>query len=205
MPEANESTTPRNVEAIASGITEVIHAALGVGAAVSKTIAEATAGGQTVPPGSPGEGPVADMIHYGVQAVSNVTRQVIRGMPSTASTPHSFAAAEPVPSRLPYVHAGSELRIPLSIENPSDTEMPAMKFVCAETIYQDQAVGTRLTSTALTFQPESIAIAPHDFEKLTVLIATAKDTAAGPYLARIGVEGGTFETALRFEVIPATP
>lgn len=203
MPEANESNSQtRNVEAIASGITEVIHAALEVGAAVSKTIAEATAAGQPLPPGSPGEGPVADMIHYGVQAVSNVTRQVIRGMPSTAAA--STAAAEPAPSRLPRVHAGSALRIPLSIENTSDTGMPEMKFVCAETVYQGKQAGTPLTSAALKFQPESIAIAPHDFEKLTVLIATAEDTAAGPYLARVGVEGGTFETALRFEVVPAT-
>jgi len=203
MPEANESNSQtRNVEAIASGITEVIHAALEVGAAVSKTIAEATAAGQPLPPGSPGEGPVADMIHYGVQAVTNVTRLVIRGMPSTTSAP--TAAAEPVPSRLPRVHAGSALRIPLSIENASDTEMPEMKFVCAETIYQGNQAGTPLTSAALKFQPESIAIAPHDFEKLTVLLGTAEDTAIGPYLARVGVEGGTFETALRVEVVPAT-
>jgi hypothetical protein len=197
----DKDTNPQaaNVEAISSGISQVVHAALGVGAAVARTIAEATAAGKPVPPGAAGEGPFADIIHYGVQATSNVVSMVIRGMPSTAP---AAGAAGPVPT-FPSVHAGSRLRIPLSIENPTDVEMLAMTFSCRELIYEGNSPGTPLTAAALAFEPAALAISPRDFEKLTVFVATTEGTATGAYLAKIVVEGGSFESALRFEVVPA--
>jgi hypothetical protein len=191
-----------NVEAISSGISEVVHAALGVGAAVARTIAEATAAGKPVPPGAAGEGPFADIIHYGVQATSNVLSMVIRGIPSTAPRPGEAPGAGPVPA-FPTVHAGSTLRIPLSIENPSDADMSQMTFCCRDLIYEGNAAGTPLTAAALVFEPATLSIAPRDFEKLTVFIATTEETATGSYMAKIAVEGGSFESVLRFEVVPA--
>lgn len=203
MPNDKEpNSQAANVEAISSGISEVVHAALGVGAAVARTIAEATAQGKPVPPGASGEGPFADIIHYGVQATSNVVSMAIRGMPSTPQ-PAGATGAGPAPASFPTVHAGSTLRIPLSIENPSDTEMPQMTFCGRELIYEGHSSGTPLTEEALVFEPAALSIAPRDFEKMTVFIATTEATAAGMYLAKITVEGGSFESSLRFEVVPA--
>jgi hypothetical protein len=203
MPNEKETNSQSaNVEAISSGISEVVHAALGVGAAVARTIAEATAAGKPVPRGAPGEGPFADMIHYGVQATSNVVSMVIRGIPSTAP-PVNTPGAAPKPA-FPTVHAGSTLRIPLSIENPSDVEMSRMTFSCADLLYEGNSAGTPLSVAALVLEPAALSIAPRDFEKLTVYIATTEETATGPYSAKIIVEGGSFESALRFEVVPPT-
>ncbi|MGA8029826.1 MAG: hypothetical protein WB992_22005 [Bryobacteraceae bacterium] len=192
-----------NVEAIASGISEVVNAAFGVGAAVFRTLAEATALGKPVPPGAAGEGPFADMIHYGVETASNVARLVIRGIPSTV---RSTSAASGAASALahPTVHAGSTLRIPLSIENPSDAEMLQMAFRCESLTYQGDDSKLPLTAEALLLQPATLSIAPHDFEKLTVFITTTEATATGIYLAKIALSGGGFESMLRFEVVPST-
>jgi hypothetical protein len=167
---------------------------------VAKTFAEATAAGKPVPPGATGEGPFADIIHYGVQATSNVVSMVIRGMPTTAPSAETPGAPSPAPA-FPAVHAGSTLRIPLSIENPTDVEMLAMTFSCRELIYEGNSAGTPLTAAAVVFEPVALTIAPHDFEKLTVFVATTEGTATGTYLATIVVEGGTFESSLRFEVV----
>jgi len=203
MPNEKETNSQSaNVEAISSGISEVVHAALGVGAAVARTIAEATAAGKPVPRGAPGEGPFADMIHYGVQATSNVVSMVIRGIPSTAPPVNTPGAAPK--AAFPTVHAGSTLRIPLSIENPSDVEMSRMTFSCADLLYEGNSAGTPLSVAALVLEPAALSIAPRDFEKLTVYIATTEETATGPYSAKIIVEGGSFESALRFEVVPPT-
>ena len=51
--------------------------------------------GKPVPAGATGEGPFADIIHYGVQATSNVVSMVIRGMPIDGSqSPGTRRSAE---------------------------------------------------------------------------------------------------------------
>jgi hypothetical protein len=191
MPKEDTST-----DTLASGISEVVNAAFGVGAAVAKTVAQATAPGQSVPPGKPGEGPFADMIHYGVAAASNFTRLITRGLPA------NVAATEPGATH-PRVHAGATLRIPLSIENPSAVAMPDLTFRCAEIRYEGNAAAPLLTASQIEFKPPTLSVAPLDFEKLTVFIQTTEATATGAYVAKITVVEGSFECLLRFEVIPA--
>jgi hypothetical protein len=203
--EKTQNPQAANVEALTSGITEVITAALSVGAAMARTAAQATAMGKPVPPGAAGEGPIADIIHYSVEAASNVARLVIRGIPSTirpATTP-TPSGSPAATATYPSVHAGATLRIPLSIENPTEAEMSQLTFVCGDLTYEGRAGGTPLTAAALSLEPATLTIAPRDFEKLTVFIATTEATATGNYHAKITVEGGSFESALRFEVLPA--
>jgi hypothetical protein len=191
-------------EAIASGIADVVTAALSVGAAVARTVAEATSpGGKSARPGAPGEGPVADIIHYSVETASNFARMVVSGLPSSMRTAQSGAAAPSTAPIFPTVHAGATLRVPLSIENPSDSEMSQMKFYCGELTHDARGTGSPLTTAAFVFQPAVLTIASRDFEKVTVFVTTGEDTAVGSYVAKIMVEGASFESALRFDVLPA--
>jgi hypothetical protein len=206
---ADRETNPQgarenaNVQAIATGISEVVNAALSVGAAVARTVAEATSpSGGSARPGTPGEGPFADIVHYSVEAALNFARLVVRGMPSTvrpASSGSETAAAPGYPS----VHAGSTLRIPLSIENPSDVEMSQMTFYCGSLSYEGKSAGAPLAAAAFVFEPATLTIGPHDFEKVTVFITTSENTASGTYEAQIMVHGATFRSALHFQVLPA--
>ena len=188
---------------IASGITGVVNAALSVGAAVARTVAVATSpGGNTSRPGAASEGPFAEIVHYSVEAAANFARLVVQGVNSKTQPASHPAGAAPAATH-PTVHAGSTLRIPLSIENPSDVEMAQMTFYCESLTYQGKSSGSPLTAEAFVFQPVPLTIAAHDFEKITIFIATAEQTAPGMYLARIMVQGGSLESSLHFEVLPA--
>lgn len=202
MNEKNAGDKAAASESVAAGVSEVVTAALGVGAAMFRTLAEATAMGKPVAPAASGEGPFAELIHYGIETASNVARVVIRGIPSTVR-PSAGAPPSPGPGpAYPTVHAGSTLRIPLSIENPTETEMIQMAFICEDIAYAGPQIERTLTPKHIVFQPAVLSVAPHDFEKLTVFISTDKETPPGVYSAKILLPGGAFESTLRFEVLP---
>lgn len=190
---------------IVNGVGEVVGAVLGIGAAVAKTVAQATSGGKEVPAPS-GGGPINAMVHYGVAAVSNVVGTVLSSVnvgAAPARPAKSAAPSSPAPqaTTLPRVRRGASLRIPLSIENPGDEPMRGMSFTCLRMNGGKADAGTPLRERALRFQPETLDVAPKDFEKLTVYIDTAPDTAPARYEAVIGLDQGVFETTIVFEVI----
>lgn len=196
-------TKAASSETIASGISGVVNAALSVGAALARTVAVATAADSNAARnGTAGESPLAEIVHYSVEAAANFARLVVQGVKSTAQ-PGQRPSQKSAASTHPTVHAGSTLRIPLSIENPSDVEMPQMRFYCGALNYQGNSAGSPLTSEAFVFQPNPLTIAPRDFEKITIFITTGEEAATGIYLARIMVEGGSFESPLSFEVLAA--
>jgi hypothetical protein len=211
MSEQEQTNDQQRAESpIAEGLSAVVNAAFGVGAAIAKTLAEATASGKTVAQPDSGQGPLGEMVHYGVTTVSNVIGLVVSVMgdaksqdeessPSRA-TPETGRAAAASTKSIPTVHQGRSLRMPLSMENPGDQPMENLLFVCQKMEARELGDGQPLLVDALRFQPEHMDIAPKDFEKLTLLIDTDSETAPGRYVALIGVAEGGLELKVEFEV-----
>lgn len=227
--ESNKAGQAGNESPLAEGFSEVINAAFGVGAAIAKTLAEATASDKNVTKPETGQGPLGEMVHYGVTTVTNVIGLVVSMMgsakssgeegsqsfsskqntatenPTTASAgPATNTAATTASNKpaFPTVHQGGTLRMPLSMENPGDQVMENLIFRCEKMVAQSIGAGQPLTEEALRFQPEQLDIAPKDFEKLTLLIDTDEQTAPGRYVAHLGVVDGGLEINVEFEVAP---
>ena len=214
-------------ESITQGVAEVVSAFLGVGASLAKTVAEATANTKPVPAPSPTATPLNAIIHYGLITVGNVINLFAGGIKNTASTAANAstnvgtqgkgqavrgAAATTTSSSgmtgsdgtLPLVQRGGTLRIPLSIENPVNEPMEQLTFLCLAMQGGTPGQGIPLTVAAVRFQPETLSIAPRDFEKLTVFIDTSHETSPGRYEAALGLGSGNFELTVQFEVLPQT-
>lgn len=221
--DAHSSQQSRSESPLAEGLSEVVNAAFGVGAAIARTLAEATASDKGVSKPETGQGPLGEMVHYGVTTVTNVIGLVVSMMGSAKSsneeanqpftsnqnkTAESATGAEGSATKaemrtpsIPTVHQGGTLRMPLSLENPGDQAMENLVFVCQEMLARRIAAGQPLAEGAVRFQPERLDIAPKDFEKLTLLIDTDEQTAAGQYVAHIGVAEGGLEINVEFEVV----
>lgn len=219
--EQSEQQEKRAAPSVAEGVSDVINAAFGVGAAIAKSLAEVTAAGKPVTRPDTRQGPLGEMVHYGVTTLTNVIGLVVSVVGGATSgtadresgkdTPADTRTTEPMgkhekdsaATNLPKVHQGGTLRIPLSMENPADQPMENLVFACQDMRGTRIGTGQPLTEAALRFQPERLDIAPKDFEKLTLLIMTDAQTAPGDYVARIGVDNGDLEIKVEFEVLPS--
>ncbi len=230
-----EPTDPA-VDELVKGMTDVVTAALGVGAALARTAARATALGKPVPEPSGSHHPINLIIHYslatgmnlvgavasGVGGVSAVLRQPsgsgnppaaspqAAAAPGTAAQPSEPAAPSPAesPTGRPAVKQGNSLRIPLSIENPSGETLVDLQFTCLG-IEAAAPIEGHGELPSLRFEPTSLNIAAHDFEKLTVYIDVPAATLPGVYTAILGLAGqaeagagNNFPTTIAFNVLP---
>jgi hypothetical protein len=207
---------PPGTEQLVKGVTELASATLGVGATFARIAAQATAGERPVPPPPQPAAPLTSIVHYSAAALVNVVDAVRTGMgevraatgPARAATRAAQArpapaASSPPPAELPTARPDSTLRMPLSIENTSDAPMADLQFVCLALEAEPSREGTALTVASVRFEPASLTVAPHDFEKLTVFVDVPAGTAPGRYLATIGLESGSFHTAFPFAVAAA--
>ncbi|HHH48208.1 MAG TPA: hypothetical protein ENK51_04900 [Gammaproteobacteria bacterium] len=213
--EQHQQEKPAN-PSVAEGVSEVVNAAFGVGAAIAKTLAEVTAAGKPVTRPETQQGPLGEMMHYGVTTLSNVIGLVVSvmggvvGGTTDRDQSTSTQATEPSSARKkgsgaanhPKVHQRGTLRIPLSMENPTDQPMENLVFVCQGMHGERLEAGQPLTEAAMRFLPERLNIAPKDFEKLTLLIETDAQTAPGNYVAHVGVASGDLQIKVEFEVLP---
>lgn len=193
------------VQQLAASVQDVVSSMFGVGAAVSKTIAEATAAGQGLPPVNKAQGPLAEMVQYSAMAFANVIRLAVSstGLVATGAgvSPKAATAAGAVSH--PQVHTGATLRIPLSIENPAEQPMNQLVFEVAGIRALQSSPGEVLGKSAVRLEPSTLSIAPRDFEKLTVFVETSPTTATGFYELSLKAAEAGLETAVRFEVVPA--
>jgi hypothetical protein len=208
-------TDERNVndvaDDVAKSVSETVGAILGVGVSVARLFARATAQPGHEVTVTPGQGPLSEMIQYGVATVANVIRvipatlndasRVARG---TAQTVSRSTAAQGAGTGVPTVRVGSTLRVPMSIENPTDQPMNEMQFKILRVASEPSGNGASLPASAIRFDPPVLTVAARDFEKLTVLIDVPSGTAPGRYDASIGLMEGSFELSLVFDVVPAT-
>lgn len=202
---------------LSEGVSDLVNAAFGLGAALTRTLAQATALGKPVQRPPEPSSPVGEMVHYGVTTVTNVVGLVIsafgsaeRGGAAPAAEAKAGAsrgpeATRPAGEHIPSVHQGNTLRVPLSLENPSAHTMEGLHFQCLQLTLEGEGEGTLLGPEAVRFEPAMLSIAPKDFEKLTVMIETRADTAPGRYAAVIGVQNGSLEIRVQFAVVPAAP
>ncbi len=195
------------IDEVIKELADVVNTTLGVGATISKAMANATAANQPVPlPKKEGE-PLNEMVHYGITTITNVINLAVQstsfGSGSDVPKPKATAKKDKSPdSTLPTVRRGSTLRMPLSIENPGEEPMTGLTFACLSIKADTDGRGKLLEVGSIRFDPINLNVAPKDFEKLTALLDTAADTALGTYTATIGLGKGVFEMDLTFRVIP---
>ncbi len=195
---AEEPSLGRAAEELTRGVTELMGAVFGVGAAVAKSVAQVTAPGKPLPPPPAPQGALGEMIHYGLVAATNLVRLTVSGARPGAKT----EAAQPAPEAArPAVSQGATLRIPLSIENPGPEPMQNLQFRALRVETVQVGEGTRLGVSNVRLEPAVLSVAARDFEKLTVYVDTLPQTAPGIYRAVIGTADGGLETAVEFEVI----
>lgn len=198
-----------DTDALSKGIADLAEAALGVGVALGRTVAQATAKGRVEEPPADGQGQIGEMIHYGVSIVRNVMGLVFSAAGSaTEQAGSAFSAArertDQAPEKnIPTVHQGGTLRIPLSVENPSADAMADLRFQCNDIAADDLAGGTPIDGKSFRFEPASLDIAARDFEKLTLFINAPIDAAPGHYRAVVGVADNRVQLAVNFNVMPA--
>lgn len=172
---------------IAAGVANVIDAALGVGVSLARVAAEATALGRTVTPVPPGTPAISAIVRYGVTAAGNLASAVVSGAqglkPSVgpARPAAGTAAATGARAAGPRVAAGAALRVPLSVENPSDQPMRDLKPRLRALRRGADDVLDVIGAERVRFSPERFEVAPHDFEKLTVTVGVPAEAPAGDY------------------------
>jgi hypothetical protein len=211
---SKRSAGERNVndaaDDVAKSVSETVGAILGVGVSVARLFARATAQPGHEVTVTPGQGPLSEMIQYGVATAANVVRvipaafndasRVARGTAQTVSR----SGAQGAGTGIPAVRIGSTLRVPMSIENPTDAPMNDMRFKILRVASEPSENGASLPASAIRFEPPVLTVAARDFEKLTVLVDVPAGTATGRYDASIGLMEGTFELSLVFDVVPVT-
>lgn len=214
----NDSAAPGAAGAgdLAGSIAQVVVSALGVGAALTRLLAETTSRG--TPERRPaGNEPLSLIVHYGVETVRNIVGLVAASASSVrppagpgsaaadAAAPSPPGDAQPAPTPAarglrPSVHQGASLRIPLSIENPGAQALGPITGICESVRH---AGPSSLRPECLRFAPAVLTIQPRDFEKLTVHIDAPADAAPGVYIATIASTTAAFRMPIEFEVLPA--
>ena len=208
---AGERNVNEVADDVAKSVSETVGALLGVGVSVARLFARATAQPGHEVTVTPGQGPLSEIIQYGIATAANVVRviptalndasRVARGAAQTVSR---STAAQGAGSGVPTVRLGSTLRVPMSIENPTDQPMTEMQFKILRVASEPSGNGASLPATAIRFEPPVLTVAARDFEKLTVLVDVPAGTAPGRYDASIGLMEGSFELSFVFDVVPAT-
>ena len=169
-------------------LTEVVDAGLQLGASLARRLAEATGSPEQQESGVP----VDDLVKFGSEAVGNVLGLVAAGArtgvnlgarASRAVTPERGAGPRPAQSRtLPMVTRGSTLRVPLLVENAGQAPTRSLTFATTSLLRADCADAADcacLPTDAVSFAPETLVVAAHDFEKLTVRVAVPSDCSPG--------------------------
>jgi hypothetical protein len=206
--EFDDHSARRGTEEIIDGVGEVVNATLELVGDLAKRSAEATTPvAHVVPPADSDAPPLNVVVHYGVATVTNMIEllgNAVRDVATMGRTgtgqPRPSASTAPSGGR-PSVKAGGTLRIPLSIENPAGEPIDELGVMVLDMHHRGGAQGKPLAPEAVRSEPEALTIAPKDFEKLTLFIDTAEDTAPGRYEAVIGLGGSSHEVTVRFDVV----
>lgn len=217
----DETETPDTAapsKAIVDGVTDIISAALGVGASVARAFAKATASEREVG-ASPSDRPLDEMVHFGVAGITNVVRLVGSAVgdavdregevpdrePARRSARGRGREANATAGSVPGVARGDTLRVPLSVENPGPEPMQGMAVSVGDVATAELGSGKPLQPSAVRCVPPSLDIAPRDFEKLTVFVETEPDTAAGRYWVDVHIGTEAHRAQLHFVVTEASP
>lgn len=201
----SDNTEPQSTD-VAAGVANVIEAALGVGVSLARVLAEATALGRAVEPVPAGTPPISAIVRYGVTAAGNLASALVSGAqglkPSVGTMKAAASSGSAADGRGagPRVAAGASLRVPMSVENPSDRPMrdlqPRLRAVRRGSADASAVIG----ADCIRFGPERFDVAPHDFEKLTVTVSVPADVPAGDYEVMFALNDTDPDLKLAFAV-----
>lgn len=197
------------VDKVLVQLAGLLNSAVEVGASAARVVARTTAEqASALEPGQLGEA-----VRNGATAAGNVLGLFMNGLRAATASPAgdrpgTEASASGAPSgspaaELPTVRAGSTLRVPLLVENREAVEMSGLDFTCRSVDRLVPGEGPGVGRHQVRFEPSTLTVASRDFEKLTVRVATAPETAPGRY--RVTIVGGAdvFSTTLEFNVLGA--
>lgn len=213
--DSGNQSNPRSDNTTSSafdGVSDMVNAAFEIGSSVARVFAQATSLDKPLEDPPAGDSSVSKMVYYGTTTIGNVVRMVFSGLSGSDSgngnqqggnQPGGNGTNQGTPEHtMPSVGRGSTLRMPLSIENRGNEPMEGMVFVCLSMNGKTTGPGTPLNEASVRFQPARLDVPPNDFEKLTIFIDTALETAPGTYEATIALGPGIFENRIAFEVRP---
>lgn len=169
---------------IASSVANVVDAALDLGVSLARVVAESTALGRTVPQVAAGTPALTAIVRYGVTAAGNVFGALVSGVQAvkpSVGTPRASAPAPAARAAGPRVAPGATLRVPLTVENPSDRPMKGLAPRLRGLRLNGSDAGGVIDAARIGFSPAGFEVAPHDFEKLTVTVDVPADAPAGDY------------------------
>ncbi len=182
-------------------LVDLVNRILGVGAAVTRTIARAAE-----PNGlGSGNSPLDEIVRNSASAVTSLVRMTVDGLRASTrppAAPGSPTPPAPSPPARPRVRAGDTLRLPLFIENPSAEPTGPLAFRALEAAAVAGPGGSTLALGQVRCEPDPLEIAARDFEKLTIFVDTAPSTPAGAHRVQVGVPGTAFVTSVEFDVLP---
>lgn len=195
------------VDKVLVQLSGLLNTAVEAGASAARVVARTTAEqASALEPAQLGEA-----VRNGATAAGNILGLFVNGLRSATAAPTarrpgtersaSGAGSGSPAAELPTVRAGSTLRVPLLVENREAVEMSGLDFTCRSVDRLIPGEGPGVGRHQVRFDPSTLTVASRDFEKLTVRVATAPDTAPGRY--RVTIVGGAdvFSTTLEFEVV----
>jgi len=204
MERKKDSAQTSSPDNLANGVAGLIDAAIGVGAAMAKATAEATARGAECPPPEPGAAPLSVLVHYSLATAGNLIALVTSAAGVAAGAVGSSDPAKPAPKApagaVPRVRPGAKLRVPLSVENTSDRAMTGLSPRLRRVLVGGAETQNALPADAVHFTPKSFSVAPKDFEKLTVIVAIPETAAAGRYDLILALGPSEPDLPLSFEI-----
>lgn len=196
------------VDKVLVQLSGLLNTAVEVGASAARVVARTTAEQASALEAAQ----LGEAVRNGATAAGNILGLFVNGLRSATTAPTGRPGTEASASgsrpdspatELPTVRAGSTLRVPLLVENREAVEMAGLDFTCRSVDRLVSGEGPGLGRHQVRFEPSTLTVASRDFEKLTVRVATAPDTAPGRY--RVTIVGGAdvFSTTLEFNVLAA--
>jgi hypothetical protein len=173
-----------------------------IGAGLARIAAEAASG--KAQPVQDGETPFQELVRHSatligsfVAVAADAARQAGLGSangttPAPASTGAQDAPTAPPPAQL-RIAPGGCLRIPLSVDNPGTEPMAGLKPTMLAVL---DASGTPTKALKAAFEPAQLNVAPHDFEKLTIILKAARTATPGSYLISFKVADDPLEVRI---------
>ncbi|HUP69065.1 MAG TPA: hypothetical protein VM142_04530 [Acidimicrobiales bacterium] len=196
------------VEKVLVQLAGLLNSAVDVGASAARVARTTAQQASVLEPAQLGEA-----VRNSATAAGNVLGLFVNGLRAATAAPaggrpQTEASASGAPSgspaaELPTVRAGSTLRVPLLVENREAVEMSGLDFTCRSVDRLVPGEGPGVGRHHVRFEPSTLTVASRDFEKLTVRVATAPDTAPGRYRATIVGGADVFSTTLEFNVLAA--
>jgi hypothetical protein len=167
---------------------ESADAMLKAGASIARGFAEAVTG--RPPSLVPGETALASVVRHtstGLAGLARILVDAAKAGADGAMTPPAAPAAGLGPLAGPVIAPGGTLRVPLSIDNPGDSEMTGL----APRALAARCDGVEVALPKVRFQPRTLSIAPRDFEKLVLFIDLPPEAAPGDWRLAFSLDGSS--------------